>query len=282
VLWLVTWIVVFAVATVGVVASVNSLRFRKHVEGEVRALFARSSEPFLVDGGRLEKLPHPVRVYLTKAIGSRELPVRTVRLRHGGVFRTKLDGPWLAIRGEQYFTTTAPGFVWWGRIRMAPGLWVDARDRCVAGAGNMRISLESTFTLGDSRGPEMDQGALLRLLGEMVWFPTSLADDRYVSWTAVDATRAQGTLRVNGREVTALFEFGEDGLPGRISADRYREVSGGKAILTPWSGEYRDYRQVEGLIVPHELTSFYSVDSQRIPILRFEVIRLEYDATAPF
>src|SRR5438105_15689660 len=119
--WLVTWIVVFAVATLGVVASANSLRFRKHVEGEVRALFAPSSDPFHMDRGRLvEKLPHPVRVFLTKAIGSRELPVRTVRLRHGGVFRTKLDGPWLAIRGEQYFATAAPGFVWWGRIRMFP------------------------------------------------------------------------------------------------------------------------------------------------------------------
>jgi hypothetical protein len=116
----------------------------------------------------------------------------------------------------------------------------------------------------------------------MVWFPTSLADDRYVSWTAVDATRAQAKLRVNGREVTALFEFGEDGFPARISADRYREVGGGKAILTPWAGEYRDYRQVQGLIVPHELTSFYSVDSQRIPVLRFEINRIEYDATAPY
>src|SRR5438128_6409879 len=117
------------------------------------------------------ELPAPVRRYLARAIGRRGIAVRTVRLRHGGLFRTTLDGSWVPIRGEQYFSAAPPGFVWRGRIRIAPGLWVDARDRSVDGAGSMRISFESTFTLADSSGAELDQGALLRLLGGMTWFP---------------------------------------------------------------------------------------------------------------
>ena len=120
----------------------------------------------------------------------------------------------------------------------------------------MRILLESTFALGDSSGAELDQGALLRLLGEMVWLPTSLADERYVSWSALDEGTAEARLRVDAREVSAVFEFGADGLPARVSADRYRDMGRGKAVLTRWSGEYRNYREVEGMLVPFELASF--------------------------
>ena len=215
-LWLVTWIAVFAVAALGVVASANSLRFRRRVASEARHLYAGPNEPFHIDRTRLQELPPSVRRYLARAIGSRDIAIRTARLGHGGVFRTKLDGAWLPIRGEQYFSAAPPGFVWWGRIRIAPGLWVDARDRSVEGVGSMRILLESTFALGDSSGAELDQGALLRLLGEMVWLPTSLADERYVSWSALDEGTAEARLRVDAREVSALFEFGADGLPAGL------------------------------------------------------------------
>jgi len=218
--WLVTWIAVLMVAALGVVASANGLRFRRKVASEVREMWTPSSNSVRVDRSRITTLPHPVHRYLLKSIGSRDLGVRTVRLRHGGVFRTKLDGPWLRIRGEQYFNAGPPAFIWWGRIRIAPGVWVDARDRWIAGAGNMRVSLESTLTLADAKGPEIDQGAMLRLLAEMVWFPSILADGRYVSWTAMDGRHVQAKLRVSGREVAAVFEFGEDELPATISADR--------------------------------------------------------------
>lgn len=56
---------------------------------------------------------------------------------------------------------------------MAPGLWIDARDKVFAGEGRMTVKLASTITIADASGPELDQGALVRLLGEMVWFPTS-------------------------------------------------------------------------------------------------------------
>ena len=87
-------------------------------------------------------------------------------------------------------------------------------------------------------------------------------------------------LRVGGREVTGAFEFGEDYLPVTVFADRYRDLDG-KAALTPWSGHFGDYRKVDGLLVPHQVIAHWDVDGQRIPYARFQVERLEYDATAP-
>ena len=275
------WGVVFVVA-LGTVACVSSLLFRGRVVREARELWAAGTTPRPLDRARMEALPAPVRLYLSRALGQRRSAVRTVRLRHGGEFRTTLDGSFVPIRGEQYFAADPPGFVWWGRIRMAPGLWVDARDRSTKGVGNMLVRLESAITLADAKGPELDQGALLRLLGEMTWFPTAFLDDRYVSWGPVDDRHAQGTLRLAGREVTCVFEFGADGLVAAVRADRYRDLGKGSSALTPWSGESSDYREVDGLLIPHRQTAYWHLDGRPVAYARFDVERVEYDVASTF
>jgi hypothetical protein len=281
-LWLAFWAVVLIVGAFGLVACVNRLRFVRRVSSEAKEMLATSGEPRPIDRTRLATLPAPVRRYLEKALGSCERPVRSVRLRHGGTFRTSLDGKWLPIRGEQYFATDPPGFIWWGRIALMPGLWVEARDRSVGGTGNMLVRAESTFTLADVHGPELDQGALLRLLGEMVWFPTSFLDERYITWTALDERRATATLRVGGREVSGVYEFGDERLPTAFRAERYRDLGGGRSALTPFIGESEDFREEGGVLVPHRMTARWHVGPEAVPYARFVVERFEYDPAAPF
>jgi uncharacterized protein DUF6544 len=205
-----------------------------------------------------------------------------VRFRHGGRFRTKLDGPWQAIRGEQYEAADPPGFVWWGRLRAGPGLWVDARDRSVNGAGGMLVSLESSFTIADRTGPEMDQGSLLRLLSDLVLFPTAFLDERYVDWAAVDDAHARATLRVSGREVAGVFAFGPDGLACGFSAERYFDAGRGTPELKPWSGDYEDYRAAGGMLVPHRFVGYWHVGDERVPYVDFRLETPEYGVAAPF
>lgn len=271
-----------ALTAAGLVAGANRAGFARRIAGEARDLLGSAGEPRTVDRGRLAPLPPPVRRYLEKALGSRARAVRTVRLRHGGTFRTSLDGSWVPIRGEQYFAADPPGFVWHGRITVMPGLWVDARDRSAGGEGQMLVRAESTFTLADSRGPELDQGALLRLLGEMAWFPTVFLDERYVTWTPLDDRRATAILRVGGREVRGVYAFGDDGMPAAFLADRYRDVGGGRSVLTLFSGECAEFREEDGVLVPHDMTARWHVDGKPVPYARFVVETLEYDETAPF
>jgi hypothetical protein len=273
-------IVVLAIGALGLLVIVQSARFQKGVTRDARALWA-GEDASMAERLPLDGLPTPVRRYVERSGATRRAPVRSVRLRHGGTFRATLDGPWSAIRGEQYFAAEPPGFVWWGRIRLLPGLWVEARDRSLAGEGNMLIKLGSTWTIGDVRGPELDQGALLRLLAELVWFPTAFLDARHVSWTPIDDASARATLRVAGREVSAVFRFGPDGLPSGASAERYRDV-GGEGVLTPWDGEYRDYREVDGLLVPFRSDVSWRVNGETKPYARWEFEQVEYDRPEPF
>jgi hypothetical protein len=275
--WVAGWAVVTTVGVIGTVASLNSMRFKRRVAGEMSALARGARETQALDPARLAALPAPVRRYLEIALSGAKRPIRAVRLQHGGRFRPSLDGSWLAIRGEQYFRADPPAFIWRGRVRIAPGVWIDARDRSVDGEANMLVSAESTITLADSRGPELDQSALLRLLGEMTWMPTALLDDRYVRWSAVDAERARATLEVNGRSVTGELTFGADGLPSEYRAGRYRDVGGGRAVLTPFVGRLSDYRRVGEVLVPHRVVGAWMIDGTAAEYADFDVKTIEFD-----
>jgi hypothetical protein len=271
------WTTAIGVCGLLALAWLGGLRFERQVRREAHALWAAASPPPPTDLASVATLPAPVRAYLEKALCNRDFTVATLRMRHSGRFRPTLDSAWRPIRGEQYYTADLPGFVWWGRVPLAPVLWVDARDRSVAGSGSMLVKLESTLTLADRSGPELDQGALLRLLSELVLLPTAFLDRRYVDWSEVDATQARVTLRVNGHEVTGTMSFGDDALPRAFSARRYFDSGKEPPVLRPWSGEYGDYRAIAGMWVPHRLVGYWDVEGQRLAYVDFRMDALEYD-----
>ena len=141
----------------------------------------------------------------------------------------------------------------------------------------MLVRVESTVTVANSSGPQLDQGALLRLLGEMTWMPTALIDRRYVRWSAVDDHRARATLSINGREVTGVIEFGGDDLPMSFTAERYRDVGGGQSVLTPFIGRSSDYRFVSGVLVPFHVVGAWIVENHPIEYADFVVEELVFD-----
>jgi hypothetical protein len=60
------------------------------------------------------------------------------------------------------------------------------------------------------------------------------------------------------------------------------DAGNGKARLLPWSGEYQDYRRVDGLMVPHHFLGYWHLTGQRIPYVDFLIDTPEYDRTSPF
>lgn len=124
-----------ALTAIGI-TRLNAARFAGRVR--VAAALQQVSAPTRpLDDARLKSLPPVVQRYLSQAIARDRAAVRTVHLEHSGSFRPKLDAGWLPIRGVQYFRADPPAFLWWGRVRAAPGVWIDARDRFEDGRGNM-------------------------------------------------------------------------------------------------------------------------------------------------
>lgn len=232
-----------------------------------------SAEPAATE---LDRIADPARRYLERALQSQA--ARVVRVLHGGRFRTSPQARWRAIRGEQQISSDPPGFVWWGRVRLAPAVFVDALDRSVQGHGSSTVALQSVLTLANASGRELDQSALARLLGELVLLPSALADARYVLWTPIDERYARATLRVGSLEVSAEFEFGEDGLPTGFRTERYRALGHGRAALTPFVGRYFDFRRAGPFLIPHRITGAWRLPDGDFEFADFSVEGVEYDA----
>lgn len=252
------WLVFFGglsvLGVLGFWVNVNALRFEARVAAEVRQLEAAEPAPGPLSAPLA--LPAPVARYRQLAVGN-HAAVHRLRLHHQGTFRLSPNGKAWPIEGRQSLTADPPGFHWVGRIRFAPGLWVDARDMSVDGLGSMHVQMDDTFNLVQASGGPIDEGAALRLLAELVWLPTALFDPRHVRWEAVDERHAKATLSVGGQKVQGLFEFGPDGLPTQMSAPRMND----QGQRLPWGGVYRDWRSVSGMQVPFEAEVSWQLDS---------------------
>ena len=279
---IIVWSITLLISALGLLVSINSHRFANAVAADARALWDKPSTGSRASVSDLSALPDPVQRYLRRAGVTDRAAIRSVRLRQGGTMTLSPDAKPIPIRGRQYFAADPPGFVWWGRVRIAPGVWIDARDKVIDGQGGMKVVLESTRTLQDVSGPALDQGALTRLLGELTWMPTALTDQRYVTWEAIDRFRARARLRVNSREVEAAFHFGPDGLPTRFTAERQRDLGNGRSALTPFVGTIGDWREVGGLRVPFAVEGSWILDGKPFTFARFQVEALEFDNPAPF
>jgi hypothetical protein len=223
-------------------------------------------------------LPDPVRRYLRHAICEGTPATGIVRMEHGGLFRTK-PGRWFGIRGRQYFTAGNPGFVWDATIRPVPLIWIAARDCLIHGYGKMLVKLFSVFTIANASGPEIDQGSRLRWLAECPWFPYAFVGE-HIHWEAINARSARAILRCDGLPASAVFEFDEEGKVYCMRAQRYRDLGAGKTVITPWGGEYSNYRDFGGFRVPATVEVSWELETGTFTYARFEVESVEYDVLA--
>lgn len=198
----------------------------------------------------IEELPGPVRRYLGKVLKEGQPRVRSVELRQRGEFR--LGETWREMEAEQFFTTRPPGFVWSAKIRVLPLIVARVVDNYVSGAGSLRVTVLSFVVAEGEAGPELDEGELVRFLGEAVWFPTVLLPGGGVEWESVDDSSARATLRHGETEASLLFHFGEDGLVERVTGMRPRRAEDGGFEDTEFMGRWQRYRERSGMLVPME------------------------------
>ena len=116
------------------------------------------------------------------------------------------------------------------------------------GQGSMLLKALSVFTVVDASGEEIDQGAMMRYLSEMVWFPSAfpLAN---VSFEPVDEGSARVTLTDHGRTATGTLTIGPDGKLSSFVAERYRMV-GSRPERQTWWTPVTEYGDVAGLRIP--------------------------------
>lgn len=253
-------------------------RFR----GEARSLAADllfatrpTTPPATIGEADLQRLPVSVQRWLRYSGVIGRKPISSVRLRQRGTLRSGPAESWMPFVAEEYLSARDPAFVWFAVARPLPVAPVLAMDVLREGRGRMRVKPMGVFHGGDFTGTEMTQGALLRWLNELMWFPTSALDPA-IQWKAVDGMTAEATLTAGDRKVSALFRFDREGRLIDMAAERYREQNG-RFVLTPWSTPVTAYGERAGLRVPVAGEGVWHLPTGDFTYIRLTVTDIGYD-----
>jgi hypothetical protein len=235
------------------------------------------------DRAELAGLPPVVQRWFETVLTDGAPIVSAASMQHTGTFNMSEDAEkWLPFTSNQRVVTRRPGFVWDGRIRMAPGVDVHVHDAYVAGEGILHPAILGVFSLTDLRGDgEIAEGELMRFLAEAAWYPTALLPSQGAEWAPVDDASARVTLRDGKIAVSMIFGFGTDGLVSFVRAEARGRTVNGRIVPTPWEGRWTGYEVREGMRVPMSGEVAWVLPEGRKPYWRGTVTRLEYEfATA--
>jgi hypothetical protein len=237
----------------------------------------KSPREQLVTEDMLADLPAPVQRYLNHTGVVGKPWVNSVHLKQSGRFRQGLERPWMPMTAVQSYTTYPPAFIWNARFKVAGLPLLRARDKYASGHGHMFGKLLGLFTVFDVRGEQLDQGAMLRYLGEMVWFPSAFLGEN-INWVAVDDHTAQVTLTDHGKSVSAFMYFDETGKVTNFTADRHREVDG-EFSLDPWSTPVTKYGMMAGLNLPVCGQAVWNLPAGDFVYIEVEITEITYNSS---
>ena len=259
-------IIVFVIITVIIRIKILSNQHNK----EVAELFSLSEDISnrTFNYQQLDGLPEPVQRYFKHVLKDGQPFISYVRLIHDGQFKTGPKKDWIDIKGEQYFTTEKPGFIWKGKTSM-----FTARDMYLANKGRLVVTLLSLFKIVDGQGESFNQGELLRWLGESVWFPTNLLPSENLQWSPIDSSSAKLTFDYNDISVSYDVNFNDNNEITQMKTKRYME----EGRLETWVGKFRNYKEINGIIIPTEIEAIWKLKEGDYSYVRFNIKKIEYD-----
>src|SRR5689334_12798583 len=112
----------------------------------------------------------------------------------------------------------------------------------------------------------MDQSALLRYSGELIWFPTAWLSDA-ITWETIDTSPVKATIHNHGASARALLSVNEQGQPTLFRANRYLE-SHGQYRLVSWSVLSNEYREAGGMSIPTHFEVIWHLPAGQFTWLR--------------
>ena len=225
----------------------------------------------------LANLPVPVQRYMSFTGVLGKPWINSVVLKQVGTFRQGLDRPWMPMIAKQIYTISPSSFVWDARFKFMNMPLLRARDEYRLGQGRMYGKLAAIFTIFDIQGEKLDQGAMIRYLSEMIWFPTAFLGEN-ITWQAVDSHSSDVQFVDAGKRVSGRLFFDDVGRPTNFTAKRYREIDGDFS-LDAWSTPITGYGKLAGLNLPIKGQAVWNLQSGDLMYVDLEIKEIKYNTT---
>lgn len=258
-----------------VILSFAKLQFQTMVNAEIDILLKGNKEKKeVVQKSQPEDLPKPVQHWLQKSGALEKESAYCARIKQVGSMRTSPDGKWMHFTAEQYFDFSSPGFVWTTQVEVMPLVNMVGRDKFTNGEGSMLIKFLSLIpVVNESNNEKINSGTMLRYLGEVSWFPTTVLRSP-VTWEPIDSLSVKASLKYKNTSAEGIFYFSENGDFKAFEADRYYG-GGADAKRERWRVEAVDYKEINGIRTPYKNRAIWKLKDGDFIWLELEVTTLE-------
>lgn len=261
---------------IGIIIGYGVWNFNKMAKQEVNRLLPTTSySKEIITKEHLSTLPPVVQRWLERAKILGKERIHTVHLDQKGKMRTTPRGAWMSVKAEQYFTTDSPCFVWIADVNMMGLLHLSGIDTYKNGKGHMLIKALSLLPVADAKGPETDQGTMVRYLAEICWFPTAALSE-YITWEEINPTTAKAIMTYDNITVSGIFYYNLDDDLIAFEADRYYDRKGG-ATLEKWRIENTAYGERNGIRIPIGSAVTWKLPEVDFTWFKLEILDVKYN-----
>lgn len=266
------------IALAGIVLAYGLWSFNTMVNRELTAFLPKETlaQPVLTQS-MLAPLPPVVQKWLEHTGTVGKPLIHTAHIRQKGEMLTKPGGNRVPFEAEQWNTVLRPGFIWRTTMQAAPGIAIVGRDKYVDGRGIMLIKLLALFPIANARGPETDQGSMLRNLGEICWMPSAALNES-IRWEQLDTFSAKATMTNGGITASGIFRFDAAGDMTSFEARRYYDRKEG-ATLEDWLVVNTDYGVLAGIRMPVKSEVTWKLAGGDFTWLKLEIVGVAYNNT---
>lgn len=260
------------------IVAFSQFYFDKKIQKEVAYVLHESNNPKdkIISKDMLIGLPSPVQNWLENSGIVGKPAMRTVYMEQ--VFDIKLkpdQKDWYSTKAEQYITSYPPAFVWTANMQMMPLLYAFGRDKFIDGEGEMLFKLLSIIPVAkDGNNPQINEAALQRYLGEIVWIPSAALENN-ITWEAIDGNSAKATLSYKGTSGSGIFTFNENGEVEKYTAMRYMG-SGPEAKRLEWFVTILESQVMDDIKIPNKCTATWRLESGDWNWSKIEITQINY------
>ncbi|MBS1493319.1 MAG: hypothetical protein JST55_07410 [Bacteroidetes bacterium] len=259
------------------IAAFGIYSFDKKINENVELMFSKLTnvDKRIVTKEMVSVLPPIVQKFMERSGIIGRPFVNSVRLKQKAIMRAKPDGNWMDVEAVQYFRVNEPAFVYKIKVNAAPSLIMTGMDKYESGNGNMLIKMMGLYTIGDSKGEEINRGTLIRFHSETLWFPSAVFSD-YLKWEEIDEHTAKGTMTYSGITESAIFTFTNEGDVKKIEAERYGEFDG-KYSKEKWCVINTSYKEFDGIRIGNNCEVTWGLKEGDFTWLKLEIKDIEYN-----
>lgn len=225
----------------------------------------------------LDNQPELIKKYFRSVVSDSSFFPKFVKVEQTAEFKTDLKSEWKPLEADQYFTTESTNFIWISEMKTSKFFWVNAIDSYINGEGNMLIKFNSSITIADSWGIELDKSGMFRYISEAVLFPTKLLPSEYLLWNILDSTTAEIKFIDGDNSIVAKLFFDSEYKISRIETfDKYRALAQGyeKSLYTIY---FTKYKRINGFMVPTYIEVEWDLVSGKFKYGKFSINKIIYE-----